>query len=724
MNYNEFAEAVYNWLKAKNEKDQTFCFSTRRKAAKGAERNYFIGTQKSNYFATTLWWIPTSFPGSSSDLVNLIFTIRNQKYHAYIQFVQTKQPGDKQNELALLFIQELREFLKSNNISLAWDADKVNKMEYFSILLCNEFDSLEGFFAELDIKLGQIIPLIDQFLDEFKIKHLEFDAGRIDQVLFQNVFQKKLHERRNKEIMPEKTNPEKKELVDYKTIKDTMPDTFPLNLILFGPPGTGKTYSSLEKAVEITDNVFYKENIHDRESISQQFSDLLIREMGKDTEAQIAFCTFHQSMNYEDFIEGLKPITKDGEVRYEVVDGIFKRISNIARKNYLSSLESNLLKEDFDYVLGLLIEEWEQNKNMKFSMKSKGYEYTVTEFTESSIRFKKASGGTGHTLSLATLEDYYYGQKDIRPGGVGIYYPGILEKLVSYSTKKASKNELKNYVIIIDEINRGNVSQIFGELITCIESSKRTGNENEKIEVLLPYSKTSFSVPPNLYLIGTMNTADRSVEALDTALRRRFEFEEMTPDLELLSTVEVYANLWQKHMHKAWDDPNWEHADIELSDLLGAEVIVDENKIKDLYQIEMEEWYDKVKSGNYIKFNGLELAELLHTINQRIEVLLDREHLIGHSYFMNVFSWSDLNRTIYKNIIPLLQEYFYGDYGKIGLVLGSGFIRIKKDDAINKVKFSQFKYDNIEDLYRTVYEIIPQEEIEIKNAIRLLLNNE
>src|SRR5690606_20783560 len=178
--------------------------------------------------------------------------------------------------------------------------------------------------------------------------------------------------------------------------------------------------------------------------------------------------------------------------------------------------------------------------------------------------------------------------------------------------KRAENDPNNDYALFIDEINRGNVSQIFGELITLIEQDKRKGEENE-LSLILPYSRKSFSVPKNLSIIGTMNTADRSVEALDTALRRRFSFAEMPPKPELIKT--------------------------------------------------------EGKAENGI-VNGIDLSVLLETINKRIEKLLDKDHMIGHSYFLSVESLKGLKSAFQNKIVPLLQEYFFGDYGKIGLVLG------------------------------------------------------
>lgn len=233
--------------------------------------------------------------------------------------------------------------------------------------------------------------------------------------------------------------------------------------------------------------------------------------------------------------------------------------------------------------------------------------------------------------------------------------PGVFKKLCD---KAMEQNETENYVMIIDEINRGNIAAIFGELITLIETDKRLGAENE-ITVTLPYSgqcEKTFGVPSNLYIIGTMNTADRSVEALDTALRRRFSFYEMPPNYSLQ----------------------------ELN-----------------YQIA-----------------GHNAADILRTINMRIERLLDKDHLIGHSYFMkrkNEDAISVIETAFFDKIIPLLQEYFYGDAGKINLVLGNGFIKVESNS--NNI-FPESVYDSTDYQERAVFKLIPRNEINIEEAIK------
>ena len=222
--------------------------------------------------------------------------------------------------------------------------------------------------------------------------------------------------------------------------------------------------------------------------------------------------------------------------------------------------------------------------------------------------------------------------------------------------EEARNDPGNKYAIFIDEINRGNVSAIFGELITLIEQDKRKGEANE-ISVQLPYSKALFSVPANIDIYGTMNTADRSVEALDTALRRRFSFVEMMPDVSLLESKEI---------------------------------------------------------------DGINLKDVLSTINDRIEILIDRDHTIGHSYFMNINNSKELKLAFKDKIVPLLQEYFYGDYGKIGLVLGEGFV---KSHSKSKNPFAGFRYEGKEELNRDFYDLVAIDDtFDIINALDDLLN--
>jgi 5-methylcytosine-specific restriction endonuclease McrBC GTP-binding regulatory subunit McrB len=508
--------------------------------------------------------------------------------------------------------------------------------------------------------------------------------------------------------------------------KDLTSD-FPLNQILYGPPGTGKTYYTINKAVSIIDNL--KEEglaryFESRKELKDRFDELIINDW-QNPSGQIGFVTFHQSMSYEDFVEGIKPgFNKNDEVIYDVEAGIFKKMAEIARDNWLYANKETTGNLSFEEAFQKFKDEWYDNTEMKIPLTREGSEYTVLGFSKSSIKFKKASGGTGHTLSISTLRDYYYQKRKIHKSGVGIYYPGILDKLNSYKPSSESEKEEKNYVLIIDEINRGNVSQIFGELITLIEEDKRLGKD-EALEVMLPYSKEKFGVPPNLYIIGTMNTADRSIEALDTALRRRFSFSEMPPKPELLQPSFMLQRLWLKYFDLPWDDPMWIQVENDFMEFHNATII---NRPK----------YEELESENgsgilaerfkdVIKFDGIQLNNLLEIINKRIEVLLDRDHLIGHSYFMQVNSWDDLQEVFYRNIIPLLQEYFFGDYAKIGAVLGSEFV--KKENGAKQVMFAT-GYENEDFSEKEIYRIIDHRVInqdnkfkmDFQKAIWLLLN--
>ncbi|MDA0178407.1 AAA family ATPase [Mesoflavibacter profundi] len=429
----------------------------------------------------------------------------------------------------------------------------------------------------------------------------------------------------------------------------------PLNQILFGPPGTGKTYATKELAVSIIDKSFIS-NLDTDLSIDERRRSIIEKYDSLYENGQIVFTTFHQSMSYEDFVEGIKPTTKNENVIYDIEDGVFKQLSDLAKDNWEAVSNNSGERLAFDDAFNQLKEDWEEDNELKFPMKTEGNDFTIIGFTNKSIQFRKASGGTDHTLSINTLRESFYDNKKIKSTGVGIYYPSILNKLKTYNPTTDKSVNLNNYVLIIDEINRGNVSAIFGELITLLEPDKRIG-EKEEIKIKLPYSKLEFSVPSNLFIIGTMNTADRSVEALDTALRRRFEFKEMMPNYETIEDFSV---------------------------------------------------------------QGFSLSKVLETINQRIELLIDRDHTIGHSYFYNVKTLDELVMAFNNKIVPLLQEYFYGDYGKIGLVLGKGFVEKIKND---KVDFASFDYENANDFKTPSYNLKTINPENIIKALDQLLNN-
>ena len=259
---------------------------------------------------------------------------------------------------------------------------------------------------------------------------------------------------------------------------------------------------------------------------------------------------------------------------------------------------------------------------------------------------------------------------------------------VKRNDAKKKDSESKNYVLIIDEINRGNIAQIFGELISLIETDKR-GEQDEALSVILPYSKLPFSVPNNLFIIGTMNTADRSVEALDTALRRRFVFEEMMPDSDQLSTAKLMWRFLWKYKDHGWEDEPYRTLEKEAFNFFG----VDESfkkAYKGIWDKMEEDGMKEVQINSLSSFNftGIDLKVLLDTINNRLTALLNKDHKIGHAWLMNVYCIDDLRNTFKYKLLPLLQEYFYNDYAKIGLILGDKFIT---QDVVEKGTFAKFK---------------------------------
>lgn len=479
-------------------------------------------------------------------------------------------------------------------------------------------------------------------------------------------------------------SPDKQSIDHGKTIHNNR--LVAKNLILYGTPGTGKTYSSIQHAVAIVEEKLISEIRDDN------YATVFSRYLKYKDDGLIAFTTFHQSFSYEEFIEGIRPVVfseenteSTAEIEYEVHDGVFKSFCDKAGTPIGSG-------ENVDLGIGKSPTVW------KVSLEGTGDNPTRTEcLANGHIRigwdnygesitdetdYSKDGGSTVlnafyNRMQIGDIIMSCYSSKTIDAIGVVTGEPewhdeyqhykrlrkvkwlvkDINEDIVDLNARKTmtlstvyklsvtvsdalqilrrlkptlfNQNvKIPNRVFIIDEINRGNISKIFGELITLIEPSKRI-NAKEQIRAILPYSGQSFGVPDNVYIIGTMNSADRSIAMIDTALRRRFSFIEMQPDSTILNDVLV---------------------------------------------------------------DGIDIASMLDTLNKRITVLLDREHTIGHSYLLTLKNQPTIEilaEIFEKKIVPLLQEYFYDDYEKIQLVLGDNqkpddstrFI-IKKTDAL------------------------------------------
>lgn len=410
----------------------------------------------------------------------------------------------------------------------------------------------------------------------------------------------------------------------------TMPNTQPAkNQILYGPPGTGKTYNTVVEAMKIigSTTVSMKD---DKGNFKTEFSSEDYKKLKSEFDElkkqhRIEFITFHQSYSYEEFVEGIKPDLSLLDLKYILNNGVFKKICENAKTN---------VYDNFDDAYKILIDKIQEHCAKTLE------EYLKLKTKTNSSAFGIALNSNGN-LNLYTgkkfkqqgslLKERLHNQSDWK------YYAGPIIDYMKENCgyKITSKEANQPYVLIIDEINRGNISKIFGELITLIEEDKRIGAEHE-LRITLQYSQDKdFGVPSNLYIIGTMNTADRSIASVDIALRRRFRFIEMMPDPELLE-------------NKKSDDKLW---GVKLS----------EDDEKNAYSID--------------------LKLLLQTLNDRISYLIDPDHQIGHSYFMKLFKKDengnpldyileqDLKEVFKYEILPLLNEYFYGDWEKLKAVL-------------------------------------------------------
>ncbi|BBV76761.1 hypothetical protein STW0522RAO56_28150 [Raoultella planticola] len=461
-----------------------------------------------------------------------------------------------------------------------------------------------------------------------------------------------------------------------------------LNQILFGPPGTGKTYSTLERAVLLAEPDWYSDLQSENLSAEQCRRKVKNKYEMLCADKRIAFTTFHQSFSYEDFIEGIRAeVAEENQgIKYKIEKGVFKEIADRASKavaaketglsqapdiwkisigrahekemrdRYINAGEARIgwnetgdLTQTFEQKTQEQQDYWNSLSNPNHNaLNAFSHDVKVGDvlLCLKNVETVQAVGivtsdysfdeGSEESDGYAHVRKVNWVLKDIELNILALngstkmvqqtLYPlyriswhALIAELdkqhipLPASFHEASNvRERQNYILIIDEVNRGNISRIFGELITLLEPDKRQGGSDERT-VTLPYSKELFTVPDNLYVIGTMNTADKSLAQLDLALRRRFEFVELMPQPDLLSDISVF---------------------------------------------------------------GVNVGELLTVMNQRIEVLLDRDHTLGHAYFWPLKNTksedekSKLAAEIFaKRIIPLLQEYFFADWERIGWVL-------------------------------------------------------
>ena len=524
-----------------------------------------------------------------------------------------------------------------------------------------EFDSIQNIDDEKEIL--SLTDLKNKFKNKTWDSQGDGAGSYIDETILPEL----------KEMWDELINKDKNsEELNGRNKEETMKNEFDKNVIFYGPPGTGKTYTTAKRAVAICENID-EEDLTDYSEVMKKYNELKKNK-------RIDFITFHQSYGYEEFIEGIKPIVSneddeledesennqesktnikiENDIKYDVVDGIFKKFCDNARKAIIETHDNDDVSPEAIVwkvtVRNNVLRDCFENSRIRidWNFDDAGAVGFVEEVKQGDIIITTDGSRTRINGIAVITDDKGYildkEERDTTTRNVRWLAININENIKSINKEKMlqrrtvarvpnmkvediiklakeknptalSKIDIKEntepYVFIIDEINRGNISKIFGELITLIETTKRSGEgKYECISTKLPYSNEEFTVPDNVYIIGTMNTADRSIALMDTALRRRFYFEEMLPNYDLLK-----------------------------------DIFVEDKGIK------------------------VNIGAMLKVINERIECLYDREHTIGHAEFLKLEkdnSIDKLENIFKKSVIPLLQEYFYEDYEKIRLILG------------------------------------------------------
>lgn len=458
--------------------------------------------------------------------------------------------------------------------------------------------------------------------------------------------------------------------IDNKSLKFEQPK----NQILYGPPGTGKTYSVRQYITDIVGQNPGLKTDNEEQKINNAVKDLTWY-------SAIALSMYRNGKNN----------------KYKVPNLQHQKII----KAFAATKESKKIKATLWFQMQSHTSESSENVNN--STKHPPYLFDKTEnsewyLTETGIKFVEENLSEQLEFlnaknSSRKIEDFYkfitfhqsYSYEEfvegIKPSinndedNATISYEynrGIFKEIC----QQANSDPENNYLLIIDEINRGNISKIFGELITLIESDKRvipngerifenTKIQNEELVVTLPYTKSKFGVPSNLYILGTMNTSDRSIASIDIALRRRFKFVEMMP---------------------------------------RPEKLVDKNK-------------------QPLMVSDINLQNLLKIINERISYILDRDHQIGHSYFMN---WKNYDMTTLKNvwfdeIMPLLNEYFYADWDKLQAILGKAN-EIGAKSFIVKIKKPNLPYEADCSDEEAYYNFVKKEDVN-ETDFRTMLKN-